>query len=175
MPYRESSVGVRAVLPFHHPEKSSLTGQIVLRDDGMLQLVPSPALRRDWERTASRIDQGALKWGTSLVVGLAAVGTALFWRRQRGPAYAVFAASGLSGAGAFAARYLVRSLDSFVLLPVPREQVRITPDLSGGLRILIDGGGVKKFLIPMTANQFDPGKADAFIKSLLEFDKSPKG
>lgn len=177
MPYREDSVGVVATFPFADANDASSSGEIVLRDDGRIQFVPSAALRKGLDKVVDRVDTGGLKWGTTLVVGLAALGAGLFRRGSRSAAYTVFAASGLTGVGAFAARRYVRSLEDWLLSPLPLDQVQITPDVaSGGIRVYLNGGGMRKLVAVISPTDFNRADADAFLlalKSAGQTDTAP--
>ena len=79
-------------------------GELILFDDGTVQLLPSDRLRDILMDVSEQVSSGAVKWGASLVVGLAAAGAALMWRGKRSGGFAVFAAAAAAGLGAFALR-----------------------------------------------------------------------
>lgn len=167
MPYREAAIYVIASLHFSDPGDTVGGGQIVLGADNQLRLVPSSALRRSLEALSHGVAENSLKWGTSLVVGMAALGAGLFLRGKRGRAFGLFAVSGLSGAGAYALRSYARSLEPWLLGPLPLASVQITNDTADrAIRIVLNGGGLKKLVVSIGMNEYDPEEADTFLLAL---------
>jgi hypothetical protein len=167
MPFREETVPVIATLTFTDPRDPEAAGQIALRGDRLLQFVPSPALSSQLDKFVDLAQDAGLKWGTSLVVGLAALGTAAFWKGRRGAAYGLFAAAGLMGVGAFTGRRYARALEAWLLEPMPLEQVRIADDpATGGLRVILNGGGLRRLILQIGPKEFDRSEAEAFMTAL---------
>jgi len=167
MPYREATVPVLAVLGFVDPNKPEASGQIALRADRKVQFVPSPSLSRQLERFVDGVDDVGLKWGTSLVAGIAALGATAYWRGRRSTAYGLFATAALTGVAAFAGRRLVRSLEVWLLSPLPVEQVLVSDDAkTGGLRVTLNGGGIRRLIVQIGPGEFDRAEAETFMTAL---------
>lgn len=167
MPFREETVPVLAMLTFTDPREPDASGQIALRGDRKVQFVPSPALAQQLDKFVGRAADSGLKWGTSLVVGFAALGTFAFWRGRRGAAYGLYATAGLTGVGAFFGRRYARELEAWLQEPLPIEQIRIADDPStGGLRVILNGGGLRRLILQIGPNEFIRAEAEAFMTAL---------
>ena len=96
--------GVIARLPFGDPCSPATQGELLLFGDRTVQMVPSPETIAEFEAFTGGIQEKAVSWGSSLIVGLAAVGSLLWLRGKRGAAWGAFGASGIAGALSGAAR-----------------------------------------------------------------------
>ena len=152
-----------ATLAFADPHKPQDSGKIVLYADQTVQFVPSPALRAGLARTLARVDEAGQKWGASLLVGLAAIAMACLWRGKRSAGWALFGASGLAGVGAVALRRGAASLPAALLARRPLSQVTITPQADGGLRVVINGGGWRRLVIPVGPEAVRVADREAFM------------
>jgi hypothetical protein len=167
MPYREDEIAVVSSMQFAERDNPTAGGELALRADHRVQFVPSPALRKDLDRLVDAVDSVSLKWGTSLIVGLAAVGAGLFLRGRRGAAYGLFGASAVTGAAAYAARGYAHTLAPWLLSPLPLDQVRIARHAaSGGIRVVLDAGGLRKMVALISPSDFDPVEGDNFLRAI---------
>ena len=169
MPFREDAVGVLASLQFRALDDATGGGAVVLRNDGHVQFVPSPALRRSLDKVARRADTGAEAVGTLMVVVLGGIGWILFARERRTSAVGFFVASAAAGLAALSAKAFAASISPWLLGPMPLAAVQITRDSADrSLRIVANGGGLKRVVVVISADECDSAEADAFFAALTE-------
>jgi hypothetical protein len=154
-----------ASLPFASPSDPARAGTVLLLSDHTLLLAPSPELRAELEAFGGRVDVQALKWGSSLVVGSAAVGAVLYPTRLRPLAWLCFGLSGAAGVLGRRARRTARGWASDLLAPHPARAVRIVPE-GGGLRfdIAVGGGPLLRGAFRLEPGEFAPFEAAAFLE-----------
>ncbi|GAB4463790.1 MAG: hypothetical protein OHK0029_33020 [Armatimonadaceae bacterium] len=153
MPPVESKPVERARIDFADPKRPEWHGTLRLRDDRTAHIEVSPALESELHRFTEGVDTQTLKWGASLVVGLAALGAAFYVRRNIKFAWGFFLLSGLSGLVARKTRAETRRWQSRLLSPLPVAEIGLSrqgdiwqldllppngPPLRGVLRIETD-------------------------------------
>lgn len=119
---------IEARLGFQRLDAPEEAGEVVLRSDGTIQILPTPALRERLSEFAAKVDLTALKWGSSAIVGIATVGAGFYLKGWRPLAYATLALSGATGLVARSARKAAQEWADTVLSPHPLSRVRIMPE-----------------------------------------------
>jgi hypothetical protein len=141
--------GIVARLPF-------AGGELLLRADRTLQVVPTEALRERHRQFAAGADETALKWGTSLVVGLAAVGAAAYTKGWRPIGWAFFGLSGLTGIFGRQIRRAAQDWITTAFAPHPLEKAHLTAEADGALQVQIVGSPTS----PPWTLRLEPGEYD---------------
>jgi hypothetical protein len=155
---------VIATLPFGLPEEPASEGLLALYDDGTIRLMPSDATRGEFEAFAGSLGNQSLAWGASLLVGLAGVGTALWFRNRRGPAWAAFTLSGLAGIGAaYLRREATTVADALTAPHALGERACLVRSRSGGIALQVREPGVPPWAVRLSADEFDEDAATTFL------------
>jgi hypothetical protein len=117
-----------------------------------------------------------LKWGISLVFGLAAVGAVFFQRDQRNAASGLFVTAGATGLLAAAARQGARSLRPLLFEPQPLRDVHVWwKEGSGNIILALNGSGLRKMVVTISAGEFDAAEGEAFVRALTAAKGSEAG
>ncbi|MBC8104132.1 MAG: hypothetical protein H7Z41_16280 [Cytophagales bacterium] len=157
---------VIARLPFGSPDLLESQGELRLFSDHTVQMAPSAATLTEFETFADGIQQKAVAWGSSLIVGLAAMGGILWLRGKRGGAWGAFGVSGaagiLSGIARRQAGQVTRSLIARHLLG---KTATVTRSRSGGLTFLVQGAGLPPWSITLGPDDFEEAQAEAFLRA----------
>gem|GEM_PF-3868165 len=155
----------RARLPFADPSHPKRCGELQITQDNSLVLFASPELKEELARFASEFDTLALKWGTSLVTGIAAVGAFCYVREQKPLAYLCFGLSAVTGFVGRSVRGSVRNWESLLFSPIPAKQVRLTlTDDSLRLDFFPPHATPLPGILQLDSREFDFGDAVAFVQ-----------
>ena len=152
----------RAQMQFASRENPDENGEIVLWDDNTVQIVPSATLREKICLLSGDAETASVKWGVSLLMGLAAGGGLLFWRGSRPAGYALFGTAVATGVGAALVRRGARALPRTLLEPHPVTAVNLLPDAAGALSIQMNGDWPGKLALKFEDGDYDPGEAHTF-------------
>jgi hypothetical protein len=154
--------GILARLPF-------AGGELLLCADRTLQVVPTDALRQQHRAFAQTTDDKALKWGTSLVVGLAAAGTAAYMRGWRPVGWAFFGLSGLSGVLGRNVRRAAQNWETIAFEPHPLDKVMLSPEPDSALRLELAGStDAPPWTLRLEPGEFDAAAANRFLRAVWE-------
>jgi hypothetical protein len=160
-------VTVVARLRFANPHKPDEGGEFLLRADDTVLFTPSPKLHGQFRRLLTRVDQTTLKWGVSLVFGLAAVGAVLYLRDRRKAAGGLFVTAGATGLLAAAARQGAISLGRILFEPQPLRDVRVSrKEDSGNITLALNGSGLRKMVVTIGADEFEAAEGAAFVRAV---------
>ncbi len=155
-------------LAFASPNDLEKGGEIVLLGDNTLFFVPSDKLLHEMDALESRAGELSLKWGTSLVVGLTAIGAALFVKDRKAWAGTLFGLAGASGAIAYGAKNYAHRLAHFLHTPQKLADVRVSLEPSGDLSFATTAKGLQKITVAISADEFDASDADAFVRAVSQ-------
>lgn len=145
-------------------------GEWVLLDNGLVQLMPSPELRTRVEEMAEGVGDAALKWGASLVVGLAGLGAFLYLRGKRPAGWALFGLSGAAGLLAGAVRGGALRIDQAMFGPHPARITDLKHLENGGIAIGVKSEtSLPPWTITLSPDQFDRGEAERFVQAVDMF------
>lgn len=148
-------------------------GELLLIADRTLQVVPTEALRERHRHFAEAADETALKWGASLVIGLAAVGAAAYTRGWRPVGWAFFGLSGFSGLFGRSIRRSARDWSTVAFTPHPLEKAVLTTEADGALQVVIAGSpNTPPWTLRLDPGEFDPSAAIAFRRAYGELLRS---
>jgi hypothetical protein len=148
-------------------------GELLLRSDRTLQVVPTEALRERHRQFAEAADETALKWGTSLVVGLAAVGAAAYTHGWRPVGWAFFGLSGLSGLFGRSIRRAAQDWNTAAFAPHPLAKALLTTEADGALQVVIAGSpNTPPWTLRLEPGEFDPSAATVFRRAYGELLRS---
>nr|CAA9285131.1 hypothetical protein AVDCRST_MAG63-3932 [uncultured Armatimonadetes bacterium] len=156
------TVEKRAQMQFASRQNPDENGEIVLWDDETVQIVPSATLREKICLLSGDAETASVKWGVSLLMGLAAVGGLLFWRGRRPAGYALFGTAAVTGVGAALVRRGARALPGTLLEPHPVAAVTLLPEAAGALNVQMNGDWPGKLALKFEDGDYDPGEALAF-------------
>jgi hypothetical protein len=162
-----------ARLRFANPRKPDEGGEFLLRSDNTVLFTPSPALFAQSDRLLRRVDEAMLKWGVSLVFGLAAVGAVLFVRDRRRAAGGLFVTAGATGLLAAAARRGAHSLRPLLFQPLPVREVYVwRREGAGNITFALRGSGLRKMIVSLRADEFDAAEGKAFVRAVIRARES---
>lgn len=163
---------IEARLRFQRTDAPEEAGEVVLRGDGTIQILPSPALRERLSEFGEKVDITALKWGSSALVGIATVGAGFYLKGWRPLAYATLALSGATGLLARSARKAAREWADALLSPHPLSRIRITPD-ARDLRfdIAAGSGPLLRGAFRLHEGEFSLPEAKAFLQAVSDARK----
>lgn len=148
-----------------HPDKG---GELVLLGDNRLLFVPSDRVLRELDTLQSRAEETALKWGTSLVVGLAAAGAALFVKNRKPAGFILFGLAAGAAAAAYEARNYAARLASVLHTPQKISDVRIHQNEStGNISFVIEKPGLRKITVTLAADEFRANEGKTFIEAVV--------
>ena len=153
-------------LHFGNPEVPGTQGELILFADGTMQMVPSAETVSEFHGFTGSIQEKAVAWGSSLIVGLGAVG-GLFWLRgRRGMAWAAFGASAISGVLSGVARRQAGQIN-LSLLNRHRlgETASIQPSRSGGIIFSVCEPNLPPWSVTLGLSDFDPVAAKEFMRA----------
>jgi len=160
-------VTVVARLRFANPYKSDEGGEFLLRSDDTVLFTPSPKLHGQFRRLLTRVDQTTLKWGVSLVFGLAAVGAVLYLRDRRKAAGGLFVTAGATGLLAAAARQGAISLRRILFEPQPVRDVRVwRKEDTGNITLALNGTGLRKMVVTIGVDEFEAAEGATFVRAV---------
>jgi hypothetical protein len=158
-------VGIVSRLAFGNVDFPGTQGELILFADGTVQMVPAEATVAEFESFTGGIQEKAVAWGSSLIVGLGAVGGLLWLRGKRGAAWGAFGASGIAGILSGAARrqagQINRSLLNRHLLG---GTASVQPSRSGGLIFSVREPNLPRWSVTLGPSDFDPDEVSAFLQ-----------
>ncbi len=156
---------IAAHLPFGDPDSPATQGELLLFGDRTIQMVPSPATVAEFEAFTGSIQEKSVSWGSSLIVGLAAVGVLLWLQGKRGAAWGAFGASGIAGALSGTARHQIGQINQS-LLKRHRLGETATIHLSrgGGLVFSVHEPNLSPWLVTLGPGDFDAASAEPFLR-----------
>jgi hypothetical protein len=153
-------------LAFGNVDSPGTQGELILFADGTVQMVPAAATVAEFEAFTGSIQEKAVAWGSSLIVGLGAVGGLLWLRGKRGAAWGAFGASGIAGILSGAARrqagQINRSLLNRHLLG---GTASVQPSRSGGLIFSVREPNLPPWSVTLGPGDFDADEAAAFLQT----------
>lgn len=142
-------------------------GQITLYADRTVQVTVPPALRRELDALTDNAQLSSVKWGASLIVGLATLGALFRLRRRHTLSGMLFALSGASGVLARRAKREAERWPRQAFAPVPAGQVTLTPDSSGKLVVHLRlAPPAPPYTLTLAPGEFDPNEARRFANAL---------
>jgi hypothetical protein len=154
-------------LPFGIPDSPSTQGELVLFSDATVQMVPAAAQVAEFEAFTGGIEEKAVAWGSSLIVGLGTVGALLWMRNKRGAAWAALGASGLAGVLSGMARRQAGQINRS-LLGRHRlgETATVRSSRTGGLIFSVREPNLPPWSITLGPDDFESAAGAEFLRSL---------
>lgn len=156
-----------ARLPFGDPDFPAAHGELVLFSDATVRMVPAASQIAEFEAFTGGIEGKAVAWGSSLIVGLGAIGALLWMRNKRGGAWAALAASGIAGVVSGMARGQAGQVNQS-LLGRHRlgETATVRASRTGGLIFSVREPNLPPWSITLGPDDFDSNAGSAFLRSL---------
>jgi hypothetical protein len=155
-----------ARLPFGDGDSVGTQGELFLFSDGTVQMVPSAATVTEFEAFTGSIQEKAVAWGSSLIVGLGAVGAILWLRGKRGVAWGALGASGIAGILSGMARRQAGQINQSLLT---RHRLGHTAAVqasrSGGLIFSVREPNLPPWSVTLGPGEFDSSEAAAFLQA----------
>ncbi|MES2460607.1 MAG: hypothetical protein V4671_08475 [Armatimonadota bacterium] len=156
---------VLARLPFGSPDAPGTQGQLLLFADGTLQMVPSYETVAEFESFTGGIREKAVAWGSSLIVGLGAVGGLLWLKGKRGAAWGAFGASGIAGILSGAARRQAGEINHSLLARHRiGETASVRSSRTGGIIFSVREPNLPPWSVTLGPGDFDPADAAEFLR-----------
>ncbi len=153
-------------LHFGNPESPGTKGQLILFADGAIQMVPSAETVSEFYGFTGSIQEKAVAWGSSLIVGLGAIGGLLWLRGRRGAAWGAFGASAVSGILSGAARRQAGQINQSLLnRHCLGETASIQPSRSGGIIFSVREPNLPPWSVTLGPGDFDPAAAKQFMQA----------
>jgi hypothetical protein len=163
----EADAAVVARLPFGDPNSPATRGELFLFSDGTVQMIPAAETVAEFEAFTGGIQNKAVAWGSSLIVGLGAIGGLLWLKGKRGVAWGAFGASGVAGILSGAARRQAGQINrSLLSRHRVGETASVQPSRSGGLIFSVREPNMPSWSVTLGPGDFDPGEAAAFLRLL---------
>jgi hypothetical protein len=155
-------------------QSASTGSEFVLWEDTTAQFVLSAEQQGKLMGFFAAADDQTLKWGTTLIVGLAAVGGTLVYRGRRVGGYAFLGASGVTGVGANVLRRFLRRFQATFAEPFPADELTVQTEPETGALTLtrrLPGARHGSYTVKLQLGEFDAAEADAFITALAKVKK----
>jgi uncharacterized membrane protein len=158
---------IAARLPFGNIDYPATQGELLLFADGTVQMLPSMATIAEFEAFTGTTKHQIVAWGSSLIVGFAAVGCLLWLRGKRGVAWSALGASGvvgiLSGAAQRQTGQITRSLLGRHRLG---ETASVQASRSGGITFTVREPNQPPWSITLAPEEMDSKAAETFLGAI---------
>ena len=155
---------VTARLPFGDPDSPATQGELLLFGDRTVQMVPSPETVAEFEAFTGGIQEKSVSWGSSLIVGLVAIGVLLWLRGKRAAAWGAFGASGIAGVVSGIARRQIGQINqSLVRRHRLGETAIVYLSREDGLVFSVQEPNLPPWSITLEPDDFDSDVAEPFL------------
>jgi len=147
---------------------------LALFADASVRLVPSAQTRTEFAAYTEGLDQRAIAWGATTLVGLAALGSLLWYRQRRQGAWALFSMAGLAGvAGAWVRKDADKLLDSLTSRHILGKTATISRTRTGAITYQVRQPGLPPWVVTLAADEFDPEQGDTFLQAVAGAAPTP--